>query len=123
MGINCGNCIITKPMMRSELLQGKKDGTFANIWDQWENDMEIRKSQKAIGWNDEFVRYLDHIVQIDISHDAPAEQRGRYSNLVNRRGIEANMQGMPFIKRPVYKEAKIAITEVQHQPRHVPTER
>ena len=52
----------------------KKDRTFVNIWDRWENDLEYRKSQKAIGWNDAFVRFLDHIVQIDISHEAPAEQ-------------------------------------------------
>ena len=62
--------------------------------------MEYRKSQKAIGWHDEFVRYLDRIVQIDISHDAPAEQRGRCINLVTLRGIEENMQGMPLIQRP-----------------------
>ena len=54
-------------------------GTFKNVWNRWEMDYHYRKSQIAIGWNDELVRYLDHIVQIDISHDAPAEQRGRHS--------------------------------------------
>ena len=69
----------------------KKDRTFTKIWDRWENGLEYGNSQKAIGWNDELARYLDHIEQIDISHDAPAEQRGRYSNLANLRGIEENM--------------------------------
>ena len=56
----------------------KKDRTFSNILDRWEKDLEYRKSpKKAIGWNDAFVRYLDHIVHIDISHAAPAEHPGR----------------------------------------------
>ena len=58
---------------------------------------------------------LDHIVQIDLSHDAPAEARGRYGNLVNPRGMKANMQGKPLETRPGFREAKIAITEVQRQ--------
>ena len=48
--------------------------------------LEFSKSPEAIGCNDAFVRYLDHIVQIDTSRDALAEQRGRYSYLVNPRG-------------------------------------
>ena len=63
-----------------------KDRTFASIWDRWESDLEYRKSQKATGWNDAFVRYLDYVVQIDITHEAPAEQRGRYNNLVYLHG-------------------------------------
>ena len=55
----------------------KKDRTFVKTWDLWENDLNYRKSQQATGWNDASVRYLDHIVQIDTSHEAPAEQRGR----------------------------------------------
>ena len=66
----------------------KKDRTVANFWDRWENYLKYEKHSKAIGWTDAFVRYLDHIVQIDISHEAPAEQRCRYSNLVYLRGME-----------------------------------
>ena len=47
MDLNCGNSIITKQMMRCELLQGRK----TDIWDRWENDLEYRKSPKASGWN------------------------------------------------------------------------
>ena len=64
------------------------------------------EKKKAIDWNDAFVRYLDHIAQIDTSHEAPAEQRGRNNNLVFLRGIEESLQGMPLIKRPGYQEAK-----------------
>ena len=65
--------------------------------------------------------------QIDISHEAHAEQRGRYNNLVCPRGIEENLQGMPSTKRPGYHEAILAITEAQRQSRremnivHIPT--
>ena len=93
MDLNCGSSIITKPMMRSELLQRRKTEEPLRIFGI------DGKTQKAIGWNDEFVRKLDHIVQSDISHESLAEQRGRYSNLVNPRGTEEDMQGMPLIKR------------------------
>ena len=59
----------------NDALRAAKDRTFVNIWDRWENDLKYRKSQKAIGCDDASVRYLDHIVQIDLSHEAPAEQR------------------------------------------------
>ena len=127
MDLTCGNSIISKQLLRCELLQGRKDRIFANIWDRWENHLQYRKSQKDIVWNDEFVRNLDHIVQIDITHEAPAEQRGRYSNLVNLHGKEETNQGMPLAKRPGYHEAILAITEVQRQVRremnivHIPT--
>ena len=105
----------------------KKDRSFVNIWSRWENDLDYRKSQEAIGWNDVLVRYLEQIVQIDISHEALAEQRGRYNNLVHPRGFEESLQGMPLIKWPGYQEAKLATTEVWWQSRremsiaHIPT--
>ena len=76
----------------------KKDRTFVNFWSRWENDLDFGKSQETIGWKDAFVRYLEHIVQIGISHEAPAEQRGRFHNLVHPRGKEESLQGMPLIK-------------------------
>ena len=77
----------------------------------------ILSIQEAIGWTDAFVRYLDHIVQIDISHEAPAEERCRYNNLVYLRGIGEDLQGPPLIKRPGYQEAKCALAEIQKQSR------
>ena len=66
----------------------------------------VENPPKTTGWNDASARYLDHIVQIDISHEAPAEQRGRNNNLVYLRGREESLQGMPLIARPGYQEAK-----------------
>ena len=75
--INCGNSIITKPMMRSELPQGRKTEPLPKFGIDGKTVWKYGNSQKTIGWNDELARYLDHIVQIDVSHDAPAEQRGQ----------------------------------------------
>ena len=53
----------------------KKGGrTFTSIWDRSQNDETSGESQLAIGWSDAWLRYLDHITQIDISHEAPQEQ-------------------------------------------------
>ena len=49
--------------------------------------VENKKTQHDICWMCAFVRYLDHIVQIDISCEVPAEQRNKHNNLVYRRGI------------------------------------
>ena len=35
--------------------------------DRWQNDETHRESQLAADWSDAWVRYLDHIAQIDIS--------------------------------------------------------
>ena len=110
--LNCGNSIITKQMMRCELLQGRRTEPLRIFGIDGKNDLDYSKSQEAIGWNDAFARYLEYIVQIDISHEAPAEQRGRFHNLIHLRGFEESLQGMPLIKWPGYHETKLAITEV-----------
>ena len=48
---------------------------FTSIWCRWQNDEACRKSQLAHNWSGARVKYLDHIVQIDISHTTPHEQR------------------------------------------------
>ena len=53
--------------------KGKRE--FTSIPDRWQNDETYRKSQLAIIWSDAWVRYLDHVAQIYISHEAPHEQR------------------------------------------------
>ena len=79
-------------MMRCELPHGRKTEPLRTFGIDGKTFLEHTYIPKeAIGWNDAFVRYLDHIVQIDISHEAPAEQRGRYSNLVYLRGMEENL--------------------------------
>ena len=60
--------------------KGKRE--FTSIWDRWQNDETFRKSQLVHEWSDAWVRYLDHIAQIDISHTAPHSQREGYNNLL-----------------------------------------
>ena len=45
----------------------KGERNFTSIWDRWQNNETCRESQLAIDWSNAWVRYLDHIAQIDIS--------------------------------------------------------
>ena len=95
----------------------KNRRTLTSIWDRWQNDTTYRKSQLDIGWSDAWVRYLDHIAQIDISHTASQEQRGRCHNLIYPRGMDEDRQAPPLSTRPGYHEAKTALVEMQKQSR------
>ena len=53
------------------------------------------------GWTDAWVRHLDHIAKIDISHTATAEQRGRRQNLLYLRAFGEDLNGPPSASRPV----------------------
>ena len=68
--------------------KGKRE--FTSTWDRWQNDETYRKSQLVHGWSDAWVRYLDQIAQIDISHKAPHEQRERYKKTKIYRGFVEN---------------------------------
>ena len=91
-----------------------------SIWDRWENDEIYRKSQLDTGWSDAWVRYLDHIEQIDISHEATPEQRCRYHHLICVRSVNEDRQAPPSSTRPGYQEAKTALVEMQKQSRRRP---
>ena len=86
--------------------KGKRE--FTSIWDRWQDDETYRKSQLAHDWSDAWVRYLDHIVQFDISHKAPHEQRGRHKNLFYLRSVDKNKQSTLRPQRPGYQDAKKA---------------
>ena len=105
--------------MQSHELRGtkKNERNFTSIWDRWQNDETHTESQLAIGWSDAWVRYLDHIAQIDISHKDTPEQRGRYHNLIYLRGVDEDRQAPPLSTRPGYQEAKNALVEMQRQSR------
>ena len=127
-GPNFGKSIITKRKMRYEARE-RKTGPMS-FGDKWQNDATYRKSQQHIGWSDAWVRYLDHIEQIDISHNAPHEQRGRYHNLIYLRSMDEDRQAPPLSTRPGHEEAKTALAELQKRSRqdinvvHIPpTER
>ena len=50
---------------------------YTSILDRWPKDEVCRASQLVHGWTEEWVKYLDYISKIDISHDAPYRQRLR----------------------------------------------
>ena len=77
-----------------------KRGKYTSVIDRWQNDevyrvsqlahqktvaqiqldigpMTERTSQLVQGWTEEYVKYLDYISKIDISHDARYNQRIR----------------------------------------------
>ena len=62
-------------------------------------------------WSDAWVTYLDHIAQIEISHTASNQKRGRYHNLISLRGMDEDRQAPPLSKRPR------ALVEMQRQSR------
>ena len=70
-----------------------------------ENDATYRESQLAIGWSDAWVRYLDHVAQVDISHKASHEEWGRYHNLIYLRGMDEDRPAPPLSTRPGYQDA------------------
>ena len=51
---------------------------FTSIWERWQNDEVHKQSQFVHNWSDAWVRYLDHIVQFSIFHDASQQQREKY---------------------------------------------
>ena len=95
----------------------KKKRTKTSICDRWQNDQTYRESQVAIGWSDAWVRYLDHIAQIDISHNATQEQRIRYHNLVYLRSVDEDRQAPQLGTSLGYCEAKHALVAVQKHSR------
>ena len=91
----------------------KGERTFTSIWDRWQHGEIHRKSQLPHDWSDARVRYLDHIAQYDISHNAPQWQRERYVNLIHLRSLDSNKQGEPLWKRPGYQQAKRELANLQ----------
>ena len=86
--------------------------TCTSIWDRRQNDATYKKSQQDIGWSDAWVRYLDHIAQIDYSHNAPHEQRSINLNLIYLRYVDEDRQATPLSRRPRFEEAKTARTTI-----------
>ena len=95
----------------------KNKRTYTSIWNRWQNGATYRESELAIGWSDAWARYLENIAQIDISHEATPEQRGRYHNLIYPRGVGEDRQVSPLSTRPRYQEAMTAKVEMQRQSR------
>ena len=72
-----------------------------SILDRWQNDEVYRASRLVHGWTDEWVKYLDYISKIDISHEAPYRQRLRYESTIYIRSVDSNKKAGPLCQRPV----------------------
>ena len=59
----------------------KNSRKYNSTVDRWQHDEICRASQLVHGWTYEWVKYLDYISKLDISHDAPYRQRLRFNDL------------------------------------------
>ena len=86
-----------------------KRGKYTSTLDRWQNDEAYRASHLVHGWTDEWVKYLDYISKIDVSHDAPYRQRLRYESTVYMRGVDSKKHA----GRPGYKSSANALVSLQ----------
>ena len=121
--------------MRARYLECKKrsnETTRIHIYyilDQWQNDELYRASQLVHGWTDEWVKYLNYISKIDISHEAPYRQRLPYESTLYMRGVDSNKQAGPLCQRPDFISSADALVSLQraqgkgvpHIPMHLRT--
>ena len=106
-----GNKIIKQPWMQKEEHWHAAKNT--SIVDRWQNHEVYRESQLVHGWTDEWVKYLDHISEIDISHHARYRQRLRSENTVYMRGVGSNKQAGPLCQRPGCESSATAFVSLQ----------
>ena len=90
-----------------------KRGKYISIWDLWQKNEVHRECQLVHGWTDEWIKYLEYISEIDISHNAPHRQRLRYESTVYMRGVDSNKQAGPLCQRPDYKSSANALVILQ----------
>ena len=90
-----------------------KRGKYNSLMDRWQNDEVYRESQLVHGWTDEWVKYLNYISKIAISHDAPHRQRQRYESTVCMRSVHSNKQAGPLCQRPDFQSAANALVSLQ----------
>ena len=83
---------------------------YTSTVDRWQNDEVYRASQLVHGWTEEWVKYLDYISKIDISHDAPYRQRLRYESTIYMRGVDSNKQAGPLCQRPDYHHQQMLLS-------------
>ena len=83
-------------------------------------DLHSHRSQ-SVGWTEEWVKHLEYISKIDISHDAPYRQRLRYESTIYMRGVDSNKQAGPPCQRPDDKSSADALVSLERaQGRGVP---
>ena len=84
---------------RDALRGAMKMDKYTSIWDRWQNDEVYRASQLAHKWTDEWVKNLDFIAHLHISHNAPSWQRARYNNMIHLRSLDSNKQAARDTKK------------------------
>ena len=105
-----------------------KRGKCTSKMDRWQNDEIYRASLLVHGWTDEWVKYLEYISKIVISHDAPQRQRLRYESTIFLRSVDSNKEKAgPLSQRPENKSSAHALVSLQraqgkgvpHKPIHL----
>ena len=102
---------------------------YTSILDRWPNDEIYRASQLVHGWTEGWVKYLDYISKIDVSHEAPYPRRLRYERTPYMRAVDSNKEAGPLCQQPDYKSSADALVSFQraqgkgvpHIPRHLRT--
>ena len=80
--------------------EATKRNEYTSKLDRWQNDEKKQASHLVHGWTETWVKYLDHISQIDISHGAPYRQRLRHESTLHMRDVVSNKQAGPLCQRP-----------------------
>ena len=106
-----GRWIIKKPWMQQEEYRNAANTPLC--WTDGIKNEVYQASQLVHGWNEEWVKYLDYISNIDISHDAPYRQRLRHERTMYVRSVDSNKQAGPLCQRPGYKSSADSRVSVQ----------
>ena len=79
MALICDRNTTTKQETYYVVVQ-KAKRQHTSILDRWQRDKNYKESQLVHEWSDAWVRFLDHVAKIDISHTAPHSQREIYKS-------------------------------------------
>ena len=103
--------IIGKRKIRSEMRKRKNhDSTLL----RWQNGNRYRNSHIAVGWTEEYCRYLDSISSGDISCIATWSERSGYKNNLTL-GVNVGAKPGTTKLRPDYPGAVRTLAAIKHQ--------
>ena len=86
---------------------------YTSIMGRWQHNENFRASQWAQGSIETWVKYLDFISEIDISHNAPYRQRQRYESTLHMRGVDSKKQGGRLCQLPDYRPSADVLVSLQ----------
>ena len=87
----------------------EKDTTTHLCWTDGRTTKYTEPSYLVHGWTEEWVKYLDYISKIDLSH----RQRLRYERTLHMRCADSNKQAGPQCQRPDCKSSADALVSLQ----------